>query len=452
MFDTRDTIAALASPSGGAARGIVRVSGPDALRCVEPVFVPDDGRALGAVRRPSALSGAFTLPGPIAPMPGVLYLWPSSRSYTRQPTAELHTLGSPPLLEALLAQLHLHGARSAQPGEFTLRAFLAGRIDLTQAEAVLGVIDARGRQELDAALAQLAGGLAAPLARLRGDLLDVLAHLEAGLDFTDEDIEFVSRDELEEQVTGAQAEVERLAAQMEARGEAARQIRAVLVGAPNAGKSSLYNALTGQSALVSEQAGTTRDYLTARLDLDGLLCELVDTAGLADGTVDHIGAAAQEATRRQQRQAEIELLCLDATRELTSDQAQAAKEQAHCERVVVFTKTDQPRRAPPIAGAIETSSRTGAGLNRLRARLRDFGRTGNSETTVVAATALRCREGLRCAAEALARAHRLAASARGEELVAAELRETLSHLGEVAGVVYTDDILDRIFSRFCIGK
>src|SRR5262249_45075476 len=153
------------------------------------------------------------------------------------------------------------------PGEFTLRAFLAGRIDLTQAEAVLGVIDAAGRQELDAALAQLSGGLAAPLAQLRGGLLDVLAHLEAVLDFTDGDIEFISREELQSQVAAAQAEVERLASQMQARGEAASATRAVLIGAPNVGKSSLYNALTGQAALVSQQAGTTRDYLTARLDL-----------------------------------------------------------------------------------------------------------------------------------------------------------------------------------------
>ena len=451
MLDTRDTIAALASPPGGAARGIVRVSGPDMLPCVEPCFVADDRRPLSAVRRPTVVSGAFAIPSLSAPLPGVLYLWPSSRSYTRQPTAELHTLGSPPLLEALLSHLCLHGARLAQPGEFTLRAFLAGRIDLTQAEAVLGVIDANGRQQLDAALAQLAGGLAAPLAHLRDELLDVLAHLEAGLDFTDEAIEFISRDELLGQVTLAQAEVERLASQMQGRGEAASAIRAVLVGAPNVGKSSLYNALTGQGALVSEQAGTTRDYLTARFDLDGVLCELVDTAGLAAATADRVDSAAQQATRRQQRQAEIEIVCLDATRELTSEEARLVEEPAINRRVVVLTKTDQPRRVPTVAGAIETSSRTRTGLDRLRAHLRSLGQAGGSQTTV-AATAVRCRDSLRHAAVALARARRLVESGGSEELVAAGLRDALNHFGRIAGVVHTDDILDRIFSRFCIGK
>ncbi|HWB11846.1 MAG TPA: tRNA modification GTPase [Pirellulales bacterium] len=452
MLDPNDTIAALASAPGGAARGIVRVSGLGTLACVEACFVPDGGQPLSAVRRPTALSGVFALPSLTASLPGVLYLWPSSRSYTRQPTAELHTLGSPPLLEALLSHLCLHGARPAQPGEFTLRAFLAGRIDLTQAEAVLGVIDARGRQELDVALAQLAGGLAAPLARLRGDLLDLLAHLEAGLDFTEEDIEFISRHELQRHVSAALAAAERLATQMQARGEGASAVRAVLVGAPNVGKSSLFNALTGQKALVSDRAGTTRDYLTARLDLDGVICELVDTAGLAGATADHIETAAQEATRQQQRQAEIELLCLDATRELTSEEEASVREPARRERVVVFTKADRPCRAPMITGAIETSSRTGAGLDRLRARLRGLAQASNSETSVVAATALRCRESLRQATDALSRVQLLVESAGGEELIVAELRDVLSHLGEVAGVVYTDDILDRVFSRFCIGK
>jgi tRNA modification GTPase len=239
---------------------------------------------------------------------------------------------------------------------------------------------------------------------------------------------------------------------MHARGEAAGAIRAVLVGAPNVGKSSLYNALTGQDALVSERAGTTRDYLTTRLDLDGVVCELVDTAGLAESAADHLELAAQEASRRQQRQAEVEILCLDGTRDLTSDETRLAAEPAHGERVVVLTKADRPRRAPVICDAIETSSHTGAGLDRLRERLRSLGRTGVGQTTVVAATALRCRESLRQATEALARVQPLIESPGCEELVAAELREALAHLGEVAGVVYNDDVLDRIFSRFCIGK
>jgi tRNA modification GTPase len=452
MLDPNDTIAALASAPGGAARAIVRLSGPDMLNCLEGCFFADDKTPLRGVRRPTAIAGNLVITALSSPLPGVLYLWPSTRSYTRQPTAELHTLGSPPLVDALLAELCAHGARLAEAGEFTLRAFLAGRIDLTQAEAVLGVIDARGRGDLDAALAQLAGGLAAPLARLRGELLDVLAHLEAGLDFVDEDIEFISRAELARQVAEAQDEVARLAERMQARGEAAGALRAVLIGAPNVGKSSLFNALGGGRALVSDQPGTTRDYLTAGLDLGGMVCELIDTAGIEDLPGSGIDRAAQEAGLRQRRQAEIQLLCLDATRPLTADEKALLAQPSAAERIVVFTKTDQLRLAPPLRDAVETSSRTGAGLDRLRERLGTAARAGATQTGIVAVTAVRCEESLRQAAGALAEARDLAETAAGDELVAAELRGALHHLGEVAGVVYTDDILDRVFSRFCIGK
>src|SRR5215813_11064879 len=154
-YHVDDTIAAIASASGGAARGIVRISGPNAISIVSKCFTPDDGRCLDGLRQSAALTGSVYLP---APVPCDLFLWPTNRSYTRQPVAELHTFGSPPLLDGLLASVCAAGARLAEPGEFTLRAFLAGRIDLTQAEAVLGVIDAKGAGELDAALVQLAGG------------------------------------------------------------------------------------------------------------------------------------------------------------------------------------------------------------------------------------------------------------------------------------------------------
>jgi tRNA modification GTPase len=429
----------------------VRVSGPGALACVERCFLPDDATALRQVRRATALAGKIELQTLAVPLPSVLYLWPSSRSYTRQPTAEFHTSGSPPLAEALVAELCRHGARPARPGEFTLRAFLAGRLDLTQAEAVLGVIDARGGEALHTALAQLAGGLALPLSRLRGNLLDVLAQLEAGLDFVEEDIEFISRDELDRQLAAAQVEVERLLAQMHGRGEARAAVRAVLVGAPNVGKSSLYNALTGEHALVSSEAGTTRDYLSARLDLSGVACELTDTAGTADAASGGIDWAAQVATRLEQRRADVEIVCLDSTQALTSQDAALLARLPSGERIVVLTKIDQPRRAPDLPDAVETSSRTGVGLECLRERIREAALAGHAGLGVVAATAVRSRESLRQAQVSLIEARTLA-RASGEELVAAELRGALHRLGEVAGEVYTDDILDRIFSRFCIGK
>lgn len=457
MFDLEQTIVALASPPGGAARAIVRVSGPQALHVAAGCFQPDDQQTLEC-RRPTALPGRMAIEGVNAALPGVLYVWPSTRSYTRQPTVEFHTIGSPPLAEAVVAEFCRRGAKLAGPGEFTLRAFLAGRLDLTQAEAVLGVIDARGRQELQTALEQLAGGLARPLSRLRTMLLDVLAHLEAGLDFVEEDIEFISRYQLDRQLAAAENEVEQLLSRMLARGETATAIRAVLIGSPNAGKSSLYNALTGQSALVSTEAGTTRDYLSARLDLDGVVCELIDTAGMATSLTEGIDAAAQQTSRRQRGQAQIEILCLDASRPFTPEDEDLLSQLPVGERIIVLTKCDQPPAAAkaflplPLSegGTVETSSHTGAGLGELRLRLRERA-AADVATGAVAATAVRCSASLQQALAALFEARQLV-RAGGEELVATELRGALHHLGEVAGEVYTDDILDRIFSRFCIGK
>lgn len=472
MFDLNETIVAIASPPGGAARGIVRISGPGALTAVSRLFSPDGPTGLSKIRRPTALDGWLRLARVAAPLTCRLYLWPSSRSYTRQPTAELHTLGSPPLLAEALDELCAAGARPARPGEFTFRAFLAGRLDLTQAEAVLGVIDARGPEQLATALAQLAGGLATPLARLRDELLHLLAHLEAGLDFAEEDIEFISADELARQLQAAQALVAQLAEQMESRAETSDVVRVVLVGAPNVGKTSLYNALAGQAALVSPRAGTTRDYLRARLDLGGIACELVDTAGISSPSTsvmpavetdpgDLIDQAAQRAAADERQRADIEIFCLDATRPLNPWEQSSVGESSSRQRIAVLTKIDQrPARQRSDLGfdlvqteALETSSLTGAGLDRLRERLRAVAcAVGREGGQAVAGTAARCRESLRQAAAALNRARELATARRGEELVAAELRLALDGLGQIIGAVYTDDVLDRIFSRFCIGK
>jgi tRNA modification GTPase len=452
-----DTIAAIASPPGGAARGIVRTSGPGLRRCLEQCFRPSPPLSLASLTVPTAVPGVIWLAGVAAPLPADLYLWPGRRSYTGQSVAELHTLGSPPLLEAVLHAICAGGARLAEPGEFTLRAFLAGRIDLTQAEAVLGVIDAGSAQQLHAALAQLAGGLATPLRRLRGTLLDLLAHLEAGFDFADEDLQFITPEQLIEQLAAAARTVAQLLAQTESRAAAGATIRIVLTGRPNAGKSSLFNALARGSAIVSPQPGTTRDYLTAEIDLGGVKCELVDTAGVeslcGESAAADIHAAAQAATAARQREADLEVLCLDASR--PPELWETAAPLAAARHIAVFTKSDLPRGVgwPAKLHAIRVSAATGAGLESLAARLGEAvlavqGGAGE----VVAGTAVRCRESLRRAGEALAAAETLAVAGGGDELVAAELRSSLDDLGHVVGAVYTEDLLDRIFSRFCVGK
>lgn len=314
IYSVDDTIVAIASAAGGAARGLVRLSGPRAASVAASLLdlgtAPNDPRgpvAEGTIAdrattdAPSAkvsvadlpaaaLVGAesrvqtvmLRLPGIYSSLPADWYYWPPGRSYTGQEVVELHTIGSPPLLDALVRALCSAGARLARPGEFTLRAFLSGRIDLTQAEAVLGVIDAADRRQWEAAVRQLAGGLSRPLGELRAELLDLLADIEAGLDFADEDIRFIARDEIDHRLSKAIEAAEGVARQLEGRRLASDRPRAVLVGPPNAGKSSLFNALVQRpAALVADAAGTTRDYLTAPLDCDGMVWELIDTPGVA---------------------------------------------------------------------------------------------------------------------------------------------------------------------------
>jgi tRNA modification GTPase len=458
FYHPDDTIAAIASAAGGAARGILRLSGPNVRNCLEGCFRSSDSISLANVTSATVIPGELSFEESRRALPCDLYYWPTASSYTRQPSAEIHTVGSPPLLEAALRRLCAAGARPAEPGEFTLRAFLAGRLDLTQAEAVLGVIDAGSQQEFQIALAQLAGGLAGPLNLLRDGLLDLLAHLEAGLDFVEEDIEFITPAELDEQLAEAASVVENLVEQMSSRAATGDVVRVALIGWPNVGKSSLFNALVGSGrAIVSPLPGTTRDYLTAKLDLDGVLCELIDTAGIEPAASDPLSIAAQVAMAAQHAQAHVQLLCLDSTRPLNSwEIAELAR--AHPSRLVVWTKVDQPLadQSPlprSLPSGIATSSATQHGLDALRQQLRAAATSApQSESQVVLSTAVRCRESLRGAAESLIRARAIVADRGGDELVAAELRAALDDLGQTVGAVYTDDVLDRIFSRFCIGK
>ncbi len=441
-LDLNDTIVAPSSSAGPGARGVVRLSGPDAFRCVASLFA---GAEPLAFNRRRLISGQVRLPGVAAPLPADLYVFPAPASTTGQHVAELHTLGCPPLLELLIAELLRAGARAARPGEFTLRAFLAGKLDLTRAEAVLGVIEAGSRDELKGALAQLAGGVARPLHDLRGDLLDLLADLEAGLDFAEEDLHFVSTDDLLRRIGKGLALMTLLGKQLEQRALGGRPFRVVLAGRPNVGKSSLFNALTGGTALVSPLPGTTRDYLVRRLTLEGTPIELIDTAGwrqAGDGI-------------------EAQALALGG-------------EQAEPRRPGPAVRRDggrhrSRRRGRPAtlgAGGAEGGHpvRPGAAnMGRRRHQRNDRGRAGRPAggDRGMGPRPIPVRPGAQreplpasCGSRpgALRRAHQMVLFGEAPELVALELRGALDELGEMTGAIHTDDLLDRIFSRFCIGK
>jgi tRNA modification GTPase len=356
-------------------------------------------------------------------------------------------LGSPPLLGLVLADCLVQGARLAEPGEFTLRAFLCGRLDLTRAEAVLGVIDAQTPAQLDAALKQLAGGLAGPITTLRDHLLDLLAHLEANLDFVDEpDVDPLGRAELAEGLAGSASELGVLAERLRGRNRAEGHPRVVLVGPPNAGKSRLFNALLGRTrALVSPQAGTTRDYLTALHDCDGLTVELIDTAGLepAGGAIE---GRAQAFRAEQAARGDLLLACESA------DARAAPAAATDRPRLHVWTKSDIAPPSKTTADVLVTSAATGAGLEALKKAVADALRRQAADGDLHASTAARCQESLARASQALQSASATLGLGGGDELAAIDLRQAIDELGKVVGAVVTDDILDRIFRRFCIGK
>ena len=461
FYSLDDTIVAIASAAGGSYRGIVRLSGPATIDCLTRTFRARsaDAPRLAKMVRASVVEGSLLLEEPWKEVPCDLHLWPDRRSYTRQPSGELHTIGAPPLLEAVVQHVCRSGARLAGPGEFTLRAFLAGRLDLSQAEAVLGVIDAQTSEQLTTALGQLAGNLGRPLGQLRGDLLDLLAHLEAGLDFVEEDIEFISPAELNRQLTLIAQNLAGLLDQMQRRGQYEGEARIVLRGMPNAGKSSLLNALSSDNAaIVSDVPGTTRDFVARRVRWQEISCLLIDTAGMEDAgssvgaaELDQIMATAQQQAAVQQAQAHLQLLCVDASRPL-SDWDRNEVVGGGVDRIIVWTKCDQAQSLPASVEGVQTSSLTGEGLDRLRESIVRHLLALIGDGPYLASTSLRCRESLRLALESVQRAQEAVSLSLGEELVAAELRTALDELGKVIGAIYTEDVLDRIFSRFCIGK
>ncbi len=438
---TRDTIAALSTPAGPGARSIVRISGPAAAAVLARLFVSPQPLVAG---QRALLSGALRLPD-LAPLPADVYFWAAPHSYTGQDVAEIHTLSSPPLVELLIAQLLQAGCRAAQPGEFTLRAFLSGKLDLTRAEAIHAVIESGTRDELKQALKQLAGGMARPLQELRDDLLNLLADVEAALDFADEDIRFVQQEEMLRRLGKALAQVTLLGKQLAQRSLTERVFRVVLTGRPNAGKSSLFNTLAGADALVSPQPGTTRDYLTHRLHLGEACIELIDTPGwqVESGTIE---TQAQTLAREQAEQADLLLLCLEAGYSVTPQEETMLRRQ-HPPVVPIATKCDL---ATPHSDMPATSAVTGSGLDSLRSLLTEHARRHKQPALVPSLS--RCRHHVESCLEQLRRAHGIVLFEEPPELLALELRGALEQLGEMVGTVYTEDLLDRIFSRFCIGK
>jgi tRNA modification GTPase len=443
----QDMIVALATPPGPGARAILRLTGPDCWKLIQPLLI--DHATIKSFK-PGRFDAALRLPDFFSPIPVHLQMGRSPRTYTGQDLIEIHLISSPPLVQALLDHLIERGARLAQPGEFTLRAFLAGKLDLTQAEAVLTLSSSSDPQELRTALAQLAGGLARPLDHLREELLALLAEVEAGLDFAEEDLAFIENSVLVDRIQGVHSALAKLQAQLHERGQSKAALRVVLAGSTNVGKSSLFNALLGRpAALVSPRPGTTRDYLTGTTTVQGVTIELVDTAGREDA-LDLIQVQAQSARKDQLKGADLILLCFDSQVGVQEEDAALLTSLSGNQPILVATKGDL-LKGPVTQDAILTSTVTGAGLATLRLALAERARL-LTRPAMIAPSLTRCRNHIDRALVSLEQAEDLAREGTRMELVAAELRSVLDQIGAMVGAVYTNDLLDRIFSQFCIGK
>lgn len=460
MWDTEETICAIASPPGAAPRGVVRISGPECVEVVCRIVDPGLVERLRAVRKASAWETEMDLGEPLGVICVRLLLWPGRRSYTGQPSAELHLCGASPLLQATLARLHNAGSRLARPGEFTLRSFLAGRIDLTQAEAVLGVIDADSGAGLGPALDQLTGGISQPLSELRTSMIDLLADVEAGLDFVDEDIQFIEDEVLATRLDEMSGAVRQTLARMSSGGRSGEVPLVVLCGRPNAGKSRLLNRLAGfESAIVSSTVGTTRDPVEVRISIGDWRVRVIDTAGIEQLDDDQlawltIAGQAQDLGRRLAADADIRVWCSSLEGVLAGPQDELEDEQPR-DCLLLATKSDLATseliEQAVAQGWLPISSVRGDGLEGLAEVLGER-LSQDRDSQGVASTAARCQESLADAADGLASAAEVTRCGGGHELVSAELRLAIDAIGRVTGEVYTEDILDSIFSRFCIGK
>lgn len=450
MFSVDDTIVAIATPSGRGGIGVVRISGPRSPEIAAALTLHD-----APLEPRRATFARLTAAGGMADQV-LLTFFPAPHSYTGEDVVEISGHGSPVLLRAIVESAMDEGARLAEPGEFTLRAFLHQRIDLVQAEAVGDLIDAVTPLQARAAYDQLEGTLTNEIARIDGQLFDLSVRLEASLDFPDEGYHFVGSGDAAREIAGIVREVDALLGAA-SRGRLIREgLHVVLAGRPNAGKSSLFNCLAGEGrAIVTATPGTTRDLVTETVDVEGIPMTVVDTAGVHAGAVDPVeieGIARAVAVRDV---AHVVVVVLDRSRSLDADDRALLDATTDRRRVVVASKADLAPAwdagALNGAAAVVASATTGEGIDRLRRALVEAA-AGEPTRDLPAITNVRHMELMTGARAALERAEAAAGAGTPEEFVLADLNEARRRFEEVTGARTPDDVLHEIFARFCIGK
>lgn len=467
MFSTDDTIVALATAPGRSGIGVVRLSGPQAA----PIAGTLVGRTAPLVPRYATLARLAAAPAesilparsaaglPAVPDQVIVTLFVRPHSYTGEDVVEISAHGSPVVLHEILRAAIRAGARLAEPGEFTLRAFLHGRMDLVQAEAVADLVEAVTPLQARAAFDQLEGTLTTAIQSIEQALFDLMARLEASLDFPDEGYHFVAPAAASREIGGVGARIDDLLRTAH-RGRLIREgAQVAIVGTPNVGKSSLFNALLNANrAIVTPIAGTTRDLLTERAELGGLSVALVDTAGIRESTeiVEEEGISR---ARQAASIADLTLLVLDGSRALHHEDRALLAATSSRARVVVVNKSDLPSGAgahdiedlDPVA----VSAKTGDGLDRLIDRVaRRLGAVPETRDrpTVTNIRHVALLEKARASIDRAGQALAESGDTMSEEFVLADLQEASAHLQEITGRRTTDELLRYVFRKFCIGK
>jgi tRNA modification GTPase len=475
-FGLSDTILAVSTPSGRSLKVIIRLSGKDVFGCLESTFMPGDGEKITHEKGFSSCHGHIYIESENVRIPACIYIMKSPNSYTREDIIEIHTFGSPPLIEMIMEALLSSGSESvyrengeeavrsiriAEPGEFTKRAFVNGRIRLAEAESVLRIIRSRTDSELLMAVSNLKGRLTECMNNIQGELVKFCARIEAAIDFLDQDIELITLDETKKQLEHIKEELYIVAGSGQKPRISHYGVKTVLVGWPNAGKSSLYNKLLNRSkAIVTRVSGTTRDTLEADVDLEGINFRIIDTAGIAYGKGE-LESVIEQRTYGSIDTAQIVIFVIDGCMNLSSEQIKFFDSITTRSKIIVINKIDLQQKtcyedlsskmkAFPV---VKTSVLTGEGLNELKKTMVSSVFENNIDLSASDVVfTMRQRVVLGRALDILEQTSDSLNEGIGYELVAIDLRKALDTIGEVTGEVLTDDILDRIFSEFCIGK